>query len=125
MTAKPAMCASHPRTRPTLNLGSVRVLATVRLNRQSLGTLWIAPWIADDGAALRPGTNVLEVEGVNPWNNRLVGDVALPPEQRRTWLAATTVTKGAPLVPAGLLGPVVIEEGCSFELPPATRDNRR
>ena len=121
----PETGASHLRTRPTLNLGHVRDLATVRLNGQNLGTLWMAPWIVDVEAALRPGTNVLEVEVVNPWNNRLVGDASLPPEQRQTWLAAPTVTKNTPLIPAGLLGPVVIEEGCSFRLPPATKENRR
>ena len=48
----------------------------------------------------------LEVEVVNVWNNALVGDLAVPADQRRTFLLAPTVNKNAPLLPAGLLGPV-------------------
>jgi hypothetical protein len=45
---------------------------------------------------------------VNVWNNRLVGDANLPPEKRRTFLAAPTVKQDSPLLPAGLLGPVIL-----------------
>jgi hypothetical protein len=52
--------------------------------------------------------NVLEIDVVNVWNNRLVGDANLPPEKRRTFLAAPTVKRDSPLLPAGLLGPVIL-----------------
>ncbi len=91
-----------------LDLGEVRDIATVRLNGRELGTLWLAPWEVDLTPALRPGENTLEVEVINPWNNRLVGDAALPVAQRRTFISVPTVTKDSALVPAGLLGPVKI-----------------
>ncbi|MBP7937767.1 MAG: hypothetical protein KA354_24270, partial [Phycisphaerae bacterium] len=92
-----------------LDLGSVRDLATVRLNGQELGTLWMAPWRMEITSAVRPGKNILEVEVVNPWNNRLAGDAALPQAQRRTFIAVPAVHHTAPLLPAGLLGPVTLQ----------------
>ncbi len=92
-----------------LDLGTVRDLATVRLNGQRLGTLWLAPWCVDITAAARVGENLLEIEVVNPWNNRLVADANLPPEKRLTFLLSSVVGKGAPLLPAGLLGPVTVQ----------------
>jgi hypothetical protein len=91
-----------------LDLGEVHDLATVRVNGQELATLWLAPWRVDITSAVRPGANTLEIGVVNPWNNRLVGDAALPAEQRRTFLAGPKVSKNSPLLPAGLLGPVTV-----------------
>jgi hypothetical protein len=92
-----------------LDLGQVHDLATVRLNGQTLRTLWLAPWRVDVTAAIRPGKNLLEIEVVNAWNNRLVGDKALPVAQRHTFLALDTINKSAPLFPAGLRGPVTLQ----------------
>ncbi|MBP8259683.1 MAG: hypothetical protein KA118_08470 [Verrucomicrobia bacterium] len=89
-----------------LDLGEVRDMAAVRVNGEDLGTLWIAPWRLDITRAVKPGANALEVEVINVWNNRLVGDAALPKDQRRTFLLAPTVKKDSLLLPAGLLGPV-------------------
>jgi hypothetical protein len=57
---------------------------------------------------VKPGANMLEVDIVNTWNNRLAGDAALPVDQRRTSISAATVKKNSPLLPAGLIGPVTI-----------------
>jgi hypothetical protein len=95
-----------PGSRLILDLGEVRDLATVRVNGQELRTLWLAPWRLDITSAVKPGANTLEIEIINVWNNRLAGDAALPAAQRRTFLAAATVGRDAPLLPAGLLGPV-------------------
>jgi hypothetical protein len=91
-----------------LDLGKVHDLATVRLNGHTLGTLWLAPWRVDITDAVRPGRNELEIEVVNVWNNRLVGDRALQTDKRQTFLAKETLAKNAPLLPAGLLGPVKV-----------------
>jgi hypothetical protein len=48
----------------------------------------------------------LEVEVVNFWPNRIIGDAGLPPEQRRTRTNIRTLTQNSPLMPSGLLGPV-------------------
>jgi hypothetical protein len=58
--------------------------------------------------AVKPGRNELEIEVVNTWNNRLVGDRALPADKRQTFLAKDTLPKNAPLQPAGLIGPVKV-----------------
>jgi hypothetical protein len=99
---------ANPGSRVILDLGEVRDLARVRLNGKDLGTLWLAPWRVDITSAVKPGSNVLEVEVVNVWNNRLVGDMALPVDQRRTVLLAHTVGKDSPLMPSGLIGPATI-----------------
>lgn len=92
-----------------LDLGSVRDLATVRLNGREIATLWTPPWRVNIAAAVRPGSNLLEVEVVNAWNNRLVGDSARPPAERLTSLTLATVRPKTPLLPAGLLGPVTLQ----------------
>ena len=92
----------------SLDLRDVRGLATVRLNGQDLGTLWTKPWHVDATGAVQRGENELEVDVVNPWQNRLVGDARLPPEKRRTFLMQQTVPNNLPLQPAGLLGPVTL-----------------
>lgn len=102
----PASQISDFKSQIILELGEVRDLATVRVNGQEFTTLWMAPWRVDVTAAVKPGVNILEIEVINPWNNRLVGDALLPEEQRRTVLLSDTVKKGSPLLPAGLLGPV-------------------
>jgi hypothetical protein len=48
----------------------------------------------------------LEIEVVNAWLNRLVGDDR--PGTAKTWTSATTRTWKGPLQPAGLLGPVTL-----------------
>lgn len=105
LTHDASRIADHA-SRFLLDLGEVRDLATVRLNGKDLGTLWLAPWRLDVTDAVQPGTNTIEIEVINVWNNRLVGDAAQPPAQRRTFLLAPTVNANAPLLPAGLLGPV-------------------
>ena len=110
---QPADLAPHV----ILDLGQVKDMATVRVNGTDLGTLWLAPWRVDITGAVQTGENVLEVEVVNAWNNRLVGDLKLPVEQRRTFLLAPTVSKDAPLLPAGLLGPVTLHTVKSVSVP--------
>jgi hypothetical protein len=91
-----------------LDLGKVLDLATVRLNGKDLGTVWTAPWQVDISNAAKAGANTLEIAITNPWNNRLVGDLKLPPAKRRTSLSLATIKPNTPLQPAGLLGPVTI-----------------
>ena len=88
----------------------------IRLNGKTLGVRWMAPWRIDITAAARSGDNLLEIDIVNPWNNRLVGDAKLPPEQRLHFLAAPTVEKDAPLLPAGLLGPITLSVAEAIEM---------
>ncbi|HTN35593.1 MAG TPA: hypothetical protein VL053_00880, partial [Arachidicoccus sp.] len=90
-----------------LDLGVVNDIASVKLNGYSLGIVWTAPWRVDITGLLQNKDNLLEIEVINQWPNRLIGDAALPKEQR---LTNTNIAfkKDAPLLPSGLLGPVRI-----------------
>ena len=112
----PASEISSLKSQIILDLGEVRDLATVRVNGKQVATLWLAPWQVDITSTIKPGVNALEVDVFNVWNNRLAGDAALPDGQRRTTILANTVKKDAPLLPAGLLGPVSVRTVKSIEL---------
>ena len=115
-----------------LDLGKVKVIAEVWLNGQNLGILWKAPFRVDVGGAAKVGANELEVRVTNLWPNRLIGDEQYVDDSEwngetiRRWPAwllkgeprpvpeRTTFTtwkhwkKDSPLLPSGLLGPVVL-----------------
>ncbi|HWL17548.1 MAG TPA: glycosyl hydrolase [Opitutus sp.] len=88
-----------------LDLGRVHNLAEVRLNGVKLGVVWTAPWQIDLGTALRAGENQLEIDVVNLWPNRLIGDKYLPAAQKLT-RTNIPLKDDARLLPSGLLGPV-------------------
>ncbi len=92
-----------------IELGEVKNLARVKLNGHDLGVVWCAPWRVATGDALQPGRNRLEIEVANLWPNRLIGDLSLPSEKRFTWTTRNPFKKNSPLLPSGLLGPVVLE----------------
>jgi hypothetical protein len=76
---------------------------------RDLGVCWIKPFRLDISAAAKSGTNDLEIDIVNLWPNRLIGNAHLPPEK---WFCKTNVrkfTRDHPLLPSGLLGPVLVE----------------
>ena len=90
-----------------LDLGRLAGVARVMLNGQDIGIAWHPPYALEATSALRPGVNELRVEVANTWHNRLVGDAALPPDERST---VTNIrgpfTEQTPLLEAGILGPV-------------------
>jgi hypothetical protein len=90
-----------------LDLGTVKENARVWLNGKDLGVLWCQPRRVDITGAIRQGENKLEVEVVNLWPNRLLGDRKLQPEQRRT-RTNVELNPAQPLLSSGLLGPVRI-----------------
>jgi hypothetical protein len=92
-----------------LDLGTVCNLAEVRLNGKGLGVLWAKPFRVDVTDALKAGDNELEIDVVNFWPNRVIGDAGLPPEQRRTRTNIRKLTKDTPLMDSGLLGPVTLQ----------------
>ncbi len=91
-----------------LDLGELHNLAEVRLNGKNLGVLWTKPFRAEITDALKPGKNELEIDIVNLWPNRLIGDAGLPPEKRFTKTNVRSYTRNSPLLSSGLLGPVVL-----------------
>jgi len=91
-----------------LDLGNVRELAEVKLNGKSCGVAWAPPFRVEISPALVPGTNQLEIEVVNFWPNRLIGDAAIPAEQRPTKTNIRKLTPQTPLIESGLFGPVTV-----------------
>jgi len=91
-----------------LDLGAVKDLAEVRLNGKLLGSLWCAPWRVEITDDVMNGTNTLEITVANLWNNRMVGDAALPADQRVTRSNAVRKQDDL-LLSSGLLGPVVLQ----------------
>ncbi|MCL5743974.1 MAG: hypothetical protein M1541_08605 [Acidobacteria bacterium] len=61
-----------------LDLGKVKNLARVRLNGKDLGIVWCAPWRVEITEALNARNNRLEIEVVNLWVNRVLGDEQEP-----------------------------------------------
>jgi hypothetical protein len=95
-----------PGRRVYLDLGDVRHLAEVFVNDKPLGVLWKPPYRVDITHAVQPGANKFEVQVVNVWKNRLVGDQKLPAASRLTWTFYPFYKAGDSLVESGLLGPV-------------------
>lgn len=116
-----------------IDLGSFKNIAEVRLNGKELGVVWCAPWkIGIPRESLKKGNNSLEIDIVNLWPNRMIGDEQLPEDSDWSTGAWTTLTKfpdwfekglartsgrksfssfkhwrkESPLFPSGLLGPV-------------------
>jgi len=98
-----------------LDLGRVAVIAAVSINGKLAGTLWGPPFRLDVTPYLVAGPNQIEVQVTNSWYNRLAYDASLPEAKRRTWTingpAAT-----APLIDAGLTGPVSLRIGQILDL---------
>lgn len=116
-----------------LDLGKIFNMARVRLNGRDLGVVWCAPWRVEITDAVQKSGNKLQIEVVNLWPNRLIGDEFQPPDAEYgkdgnllrwpEWLVKNEprpskgrysfatwrhFTKDSPLLPSGLLGPVRI-----------------
>lgn len=98
--------------RVMLDLGKVDMIAAVKLNGKSLGTLWCAPYMIDITEAIVEGENELEVVVTSTWFNRLVYDAALPEAERKTWTVAGPSANNE-LRETGLMGPVRLVLGKS------------
>jgi hypothetical protein len=115
-----------------LDLGTVAVMARVKLNGKDLGVLWKPPYRVEITGAVQAGENSLAIGVVNLWPNRMIGDEQLPedtarnpngtvrewprwleegkpsPAGRYTFSTWKLWTKGDSLQESGLLGPVQI-----------------
>ncbi|PST83387.1 glycosyl transferase family 2 [Pedobacter yulinensis] len=98
----------EPAGQAFIDLGTVKNIASVKLNGQDLGIVWTAPWHAAAGNSMRSGNNELEVTVINLWPNRLLKDATLPKSERLT-TTNIQLKKDARLLSSGLLGPVTVK----------------
>lgn len=97
-------------TAPTyLNLGNVMVMARVKVNGQDAGGAWTAPYRVNVTPYLKQGENSVEVEVVNNWKNRMIGDDFLPEEERQVKTNMWIWHQHDALQPSGLMGPVKLQ----------------
>jgi hypothetical protein len=88
-----------------LDLGKVGVMAKVKINGAYAGGAWTAPWRVDITDFVKDGDNDIEVETVNTWANRIIGDRQLPEAERRLKIRRGPQSE---LMESGLIGPVKI-----------------
>jgi hypothetical protein len=93
-----------------LDLGGVRELAEVKVNGKSCGIVWCPPYRADITDAVKPGENKLEIEVVNFWPNRIIGDAGPAAGQRFTQTNIRNLKANTALMESGLMGPVQLLE---------------
>ena len=85
-----------------LNLGKVGYIAEVRINGKPAGLHWYGNAVLEVGGLLKPGTNTIEVKVTTLMSNYLQ---TLPDN---LMVQRYILRRKTPLIPAGLIGPVVI-----------------
>ncbi len=100
-----------------IDLGEFTAMAKVTVNGKYAGGLWTAPHRLDISGLVQEGANELRVEVVNTWVNRIIGDLQLPEEVRKTWMMVNPYDAESPLQASGLFGPVTIGVLSSPPLP--------
>lgn len=93
-----------------LDLGSVREIATVRVNGHEVGTRWRAPYVLRLDAYLHAGENQIEIEVSNLWPNRLIGDMQPDAARKYTQTNVHAYRADSPLLPSGILSPVLMPQ---------------
>ncbi|MDR2765606.1 MAG: glycoside hydrolase family 2 [Tannerella sp.] len=65
-----------------IELGKVGVMAKVKINGKYSGGAWTYPYSVDITSEVKAGKNTVEIEVVNTWANRFIGELSLPKEER-------------------------------------------
>jgi hypothetical protein len=91
-----------------IDLGDVKNVAEVIINGKIMGIAWKKPFKLDITDALKKGDNTIEIKVTNLWVNRLIGDAQPDVKEKTTFTTMPFYQADAPLLPSGLMGPVVI-----------------
>ncbi len=93
-----------------INLGEVENIATIYVNGKECGTAWRAPFTVDITEAVKKGKNTLKIVVVNTWANALQGSDEGKAPFKGIWTNGKYRKASKELLPAGLLGPVMISK---------------
>lgn len=93
-----------------LNLGKVSSMAKVKVNGVYAGGVWTYPFNIDVTKYIKKGKNKIEIEVVNRWVNRIIGDLNLPENERDIDMLYNPYKADSKLVDSGLIGPVKLEK---------------
>lgn len=93
-----------------LNLNKVAFMAKVKVNGQYAGGVWTSPFSLDVTTYIKKGKNKIEIEVVNTWVNRMIGDMTLPEADRETNALFNPYHADSQLVESGMIGPVTLEK---------------
>ncbi len=91
-----------------LDLGTLTATAKVKVNGTYIGGVWTSPYRLNVSDVIHPGQNRLEVEVINTWKNRLIGDHRLVAKDRIVQSRNNPWNAQSPLQPSGLFGPVTL-----------------
>jgi hypothetical protein len=103
-----------------LELGTVKEIASVRINGKNAGVLWKQPYRMNLASFLKSDENEIEISVTNLWNHRIAGDVQTDSEDfTRTNLKNKFHAK-SPLLSSELIGPVTLHSSIpvTFTLKP-------
>jgi hypothetical protein len=92
----------------SIDLGKVGVMAKVKINGKCSGGVWTYPYRVDVTDAVKTGDNTVEIEVVNTWANRFIGEHSLPEEERIVKSLHNNWNASSPLQETGLLDTVKI-----------------
>jgi hypothetical protein len=93
-----------------LDLGIVKDIAEISVNRKSIGTLWKLPYQIDITSAMKQGVNKIEVKVTNQWTNRITGDILNPTKKVLSGAGLRFGAGSNSLIETGLIGPVIINQ---------------
>lgn len=99
----------RPDQHVSIRMTDIREVCTVRINGKEAGTLWAIPYVIDITKFVHPGANTIELDVTNLWPNRIIGDAQPSATERFTHTNIRKYTAASPLLPSGLIGPVVLE----------------
>lgn len=89
-----------------LDLGDLSALAKIKVNGVYVGGVWTSPYQVNVTGKIKKGKNNIEIELVNTWLNRLIGDSRLPENERLVKSKFNKLNATSTLQKSGLFGPV-------------------